>query len=135
MKELTINAEIENIAEVTSFVNLYLEEHGCPAKVKVQIDVAIDELFGNISHYAYHPGKGKAVVRVGIRNSPPAAVLTFIDSGIPYNPLEREDPDIHLSAEERRPGGLGIYMVKKIMDEMAYEYKDGENIVTITKYF
>lgn len=135
MKELIIDAEIENIEEVTSFVNLYLEEHGCPAKAKVQIDVAIDELFGNIAHYAYYPGKGKAVVRVEIINNPPAAVLTFIDSGIPYNPLEREDPDIHLSAEERRPGGLGIYMVKKIMDEMAYEYQDGKNILTITKSF
>lgn len=135
MKELTIDAAIEKIPEATSFVNLYLEENGCPMKARVQIDIAIDELLGNIAHYAYGQGEGKMVVRIEIKHNPSAAVLTFIDNGIPYDPLKKDDPDIHLSAEERKPGGLGIYMVKKTMDEMVYEYKDGKNILMITKFF
>lgn len=59
--------------------------------------------------------------------------ITFSDSGKPYNPLEKPDPDVTLSAEERSIGGLGIFMVKKSMDDMRYEYKDGQNILTITK--
>lgn len=133
MKELTIDATVENIAQVTAFVDEQLEELNCPMKAQMQIDVAIDELFGNIAHYAYHPDVGPATVRVEVTQDPLAVIITFIDNGIQYDPLAKEDPDITLSAEEREIGGLGIYMVKKSMDEIAYEYKDGQNIVTIKK--
>lgn len=133
MNEMTVKAKIENIPAVTAFVDEQLEACGCPVKAQMQIDVAIDELFSNIAHYAYHPGEGPATVRVEIRENPPLAVITFIDSGIPYDPLKKEDPDILLSAEERGVGGLGIYMVKKSMDKISYEYKDGQNILTIRK--
>lgn len=133
MKELTINAETENIAEVTAFVDSQLEELGCSVKVQMQIDIAIDELFGNIAHYAYNPEVGPATVRVEVIEEPLAVVITFIDNGIPYDPLEKADPDITLSAEERELGGLGIYMVKKTMDDISYEYKDGQNILRIRK--
>lgn len=133
MKELTIDATVENIAQVTAFVDEQLEELNCPMKAQMQIDVAIDELFGNIAHYAYHPDVGSATVRVEVTQDPVAVIITFIDNGVQYDPLAREDPDITLSAEERKIGGLGIYMVKKSMDEIAYEYKDGQNILTIKK--
>lgn len=133
MKELTIDATVENIDKVTDFVNEQLEAHGCSAKVQAQIDIAIDELFGNIAHYAYHPGVGPATVRVELKEDPLAVVLTFIDNGMPYDPLKKEDPDTALSAEDREIGGLGIYMVKKTMDGISYEYKDGQNILKITK--
>lgn len=133
MKELTIAATIENIETVTEFVNEQLEALGCPMKAQMQIDIAIDELFGNIAHYAYNPDVGSATVQVEVTEQPLAVVITFIDGGIPYDPLKAADPDITLSAEDRQIGGLGIYMVKKSMDEISYEYKDGKNILSIKK--
>ena len=133
MKELTIAATVENIEVVTDFVNQQLEELDCPMKAQMQIDIAIDELFSNIAHYSYTPEVGQATVRVEVVEDPLAVTITFIDNGVPYDPLAKEDPDLTLSAEERQIGGLGIYMVKKSMDEITYEYKDGQNILSIKK--
>ena len=133
MKEMTIPATVENIEKVTEFVNSQLEEIDCPIKARRQIDIAIDELFGNIAHYAYNPETGPATVRVEVTEAPISVVVTFIDHGIPYDPLKKDDPDVTLSAEERAIGGLGIFMVKKTMDEITYEYKDGQNILRIRK--
>lgn len=135
MKELSLDAVVENIDIVTDFVNEQLEQYNCPIKAQMQIDIAIDELFGNIAHYAYNPEVGQATVRVEVLEDPLSVVITFIDHGTPYDPLSAEEPDITLSAEERQIGGLGIYMVKKSMDEIAYEYKDGQNILRIKKQF
>ena len=133
MKELTIAATVGNIEAVTDFVNEQLEALECPMKAQMQIDIAIDELFGNIAHYAYNPDVGDATVRVEVIDNPLAVVITFIDNGVPYDPLAKADPDITLSAEEREIGGLGIFMVKKTMDDITYEYKDGQNILRIRK--
>ena len=133
MKELTVEAKTANIEAVTDFVNEQLEALDCPMKAQMQIDIAIDELFGNIAHYAYNPEIGKATVRVEVIEDPLAVTITFIDNGVPYDPLAKADPDTTLSAEEREIGGLGIYMVKKSMDEITYEYKDGQNILAIKK--
>ena len=133
MKELTLAATVENIETVTEFVNAQLELLDCPIKAQMQIDIAIDELFGNIAHYAYNTEVGNATVRVEISEAPLAVIITFIDNGVPYDPLGKDDPDITLSAEEREIGGLGIYMVKKSMDEITYEYKNGQNILKIKK--
>ena len=134
MKELTVVATVENIETVTDFVNEQLEALDCPMKAQMQIDIAIDELFGNIAHYAYNPEEGSATVRVEVIEDPLAVTITFIDNGVPYDPLAKADPDTTLSAEERDIGGLGIYMVKKSMDDIIYEYKDGQNILKIKKY-
>ena len=133
MKELTIAATVENIETVTDFVNEQLEAYDCPMKAQIQIDGAIDELFGNIAHYAYDPEVGDATVRVEVTDEPLAVVITFIDKGVPYDPLAKADPNTTLSAEEREIGGLGIFMVKKTMDDITYEYKDGQNILRIKK--
>ena len=133
MKELTLAATVENIETVTEFVNAQLELLDCPIKAQMQIDIAIDELFGNIAHYAYNTEVGSATVRVEVSEAPLAVIITFIDNGVPYDPLGKDDPDITLSAEEREIGGLGIYMVRKSMDEITYEYKDGQNILKIKK--
>ena len=134
MKELIIAATVENIETVTDFVNEQLEALDCPMKAQMQIDIAIDELFGNIAHYAYNPDVGDATVRVEVTEEPLAVVITFIDKGVPYDPLAKADPNITLSAEEREIGGLGIFMVKKTMDDITYEYKNGQNILKIKKY-
>lgn len=133
MKELTTEATIENIEKVTDFVNEQLEAVDCPMKAQMQIDIAIDELFGNIANYAYHPEVGSATVRVEVTKSPLAVIITFIDNGVPYDPLAKDDPDTTLSTDERQIGGLGIFMVKKSMDQISYEYKDGQNILRIKK--
>ena len=133
MKELTLDATVENISTVTAFVDEELEKIDCPMKAQMQIDIAIDEVFSNIAHQAYHPSVGSATVKIEVIEEPMSVVITFIDGGTPYNPLEKEDPDITLSAEEREIGGLGIFMVKKSMDNIDYEYKDGQNILRIKK--
>ncbi len=133
MKEMSIAATVENIGAVTDFVNEQLEALDCPMKAQMQIDIAIDELFGNIAHYAYNPDVGDATVRVEVIEEPLSVVITFIDGGVPYDPLAAADPDTTLSAEERAIGGLGIFMVKKSMDEITYRYENGSNILSIRK--
>lgn len=133
MKELTVEAKVENIDAVTDFVNAALEDYSCSMKAQTQIDVAIDELFGNIARYAYNPEVGKATVQVEMEENTPVVTVTFRDQGMPYNPLNAQDPDVTLSAEEREIGGLGIYLVKKSMDEVLYEYQDGQNILRVRK--
>ncbi|MBP3638004.1 MAG: ATP-binding protein [Clostridia bacterium] len=133
MKELTIAATVENIETVTAFVEEQLEALDCPVKARMQINIAIDELFGNIAHYAYNPDVGEATVRVEVVEEPLSVVITFIDKGVPYDPLAAADPDTSLPAEERALGGLGIFMVKKSMDEVTYRYENGSNILSIRK--
>ena len=133
MKELTIEATPENVDTVIEFVDEMLEEYGCGMKEQMAIDVAIDELFANIAHYAYNPETGYATVRVDVIKDPLSVEVTFIDNGRQYDPLAKEDPDTTLSLEEREIGGMGIFIVKKSMDAVNYEYKDGKNILTIKK--
>ena len=133
MKEITVDATIDNVQTITDFVDERLEEMNCPVKAQMQIDIVIDELCSNVARYAYSDRTGKVTVSVDTVDKPMKVWLTFTDEGVPYNPLAKEDPDITLSAKERKLGGLGIYMVKKMMDEFRYEYKDGKNIVTVCK--
>ena len=133
LNELTLEAKVESLDEVLAFVDGQLEQVDCPLKTQMQIDVAVEELFVNIAHYAYTPNVGTATIRVDMLPEPKAVSITFIDHGIPYDPLKKPDPDVTLPAEERQIGGLGIYMVKKSMDSMDYEYRDGQNILRILK--
>ena len=133
MVEITVNACVDKIAEVVAFVEEQLENMGAGMKAQMQISIAVDELFANIANYAYPNGEGTATVRVEASEDGKKAVITFIDSGVPYNPLEKEDPDITLSAEDRPIGGLGIFMVKKSMDDITYRYENGRNILSIRK--
>jgi sigma-B regulation protein RsbU (phosphoserine phosphatase) len=131
MKKITVDATTENLQQVLSFVDAELEAADCPMKTQMQIDVAVEELFVNIANYAYAPGSGTAVIGVDVQDG--VAKITFADSGIPYDPLKKEDPDVQLPAEEREIGGLGILIVKKTMDDLFYEYRDGQNLLTICK--
>lgn len=133
--ELTLEATVENLTEVMAFLEERLEQADCPMKTQMQLAVAAEEIYVNIAHYAYAPDTGNATVRMEITDDPRGAAITFIDRGVPFDPLKKPDPDVSLSAEERGIGGLGIYMTKKTMDEMRYEYKDGRNILTMVKYF
>ena len=133
MKELTVDAVVENIAAVTDFVDRELDALDCPFKAKMQVDVAIDEILSNIARYAYGSETGPVTVRFGQEKDADTVRLTFLDRGTPYDPLNQDDPDIRLSAEDRPIGGLGIFLVKKTMDDVNYEYRDGQNVLTIRK--
>lgn len=133
MKELTLSAARENIPAVIDFINGELESLGCPVKTEAQIDIAIDELYSNIANYGYDEKHGEVTVKFETEREKRAVTIAFVDSGRPFNPLSLADPDVTLSARERKSGGLGIFMVKKSMDDVRYEYRDGKNILTIRK--
>ena len=99
----------------------------------MKIELAVEEIFVNIASYAYAPDTGDVRIRMEFFEEPRAVGITFIDSGIPYNPLAKEDPAVQLSADERQVGGLGIFLTKKSMDEMSYEYKNGQNVLSMKK--
>ena len=133
MKELTVEARPESIPQIIEFVDGELDGLDCPVKTKTQIDIAIDELCSNIARYAYDGESGEMTVAVEGESAPGTVSISFRDEGKPFNPLESEDPDVTLSARERRVGGLGIFLVRKSMDDVRYEYRDGKNILTIRK--
>lgn len=133
MKEITLEATDENLATVNAFFEELMEEHDVSMKIMMQINVAVEEIFVNVAHYAYLPNSGPVTIKVDFLSDPVALVATFIDQGKPYNPLLKDDPDVTLSAQERSIGGLGIYIVKKTMDDVKYEYKNNSNILTFQK--
>lgn len=131
MDSLKVQATNDNLNKVIEFIDSALEKHGFSMKDQMKVDLSAEEIFVNIANYAYGEDTGDAEITV--ENKGGEIAISFIDSGTPYNPLEKEDPDITLSAEERQIGGLGIFLVKKNMDSVYYEYKDGKNIFTMTK--
>ena len=131
--ELVIAAELKNLPLVLDFIEAHLEGTSISIKQKMQILVAVEEIFVNIASYAYAPDQGNAIVRIEFSDEPVEVTITFMDNGIPFDPLQRRDPDVTLSAEERRIGGLGIFMTKKTMDSVDYEYKNGQNILRLKK--
>ena len=131
--ELLIEAERENLARVMAFVESRLETVGCSPKAQMQIGIAVEEVFVNIASYAYAPDKGHATVRMEVSDDPVTVTITFIDHGMPYDPLARKDPDVTLPADARDIGGLGIFLTKKLMDDVRYVYQDGQNILTLKK--
>ena len=130
-KELVLDAKNENLYQVMDFVDSFLEENDCGPKAQTQIDLSIEEIFVNIASYAYPDGEGSCKIKLLMDDC--NVHIVFIDSGIKYNPLEKADPDNTLSASERQIGGLGIFLVKKNMDDVLYEYKDNQNILTLVK--
>ena len=131
MEKITLDATVENLPVVTEFITSSLEEKNCSMKMIMQMELVIEEIYVNVASYAYRPNIGSVTICKEIDSQ--AITITFIDSGVDYNPLEREDPDITLSAEERGIGGLGIFLIKKNVDEIFYERKDEQNILTIKK--
>ncbi len=134
MKTITVPALTEQLDTVLAFVQTELDQINCPMKICNQIAIAVEEIFVNIAHYAYRPDVGDATIRCQVNTAGKTEIIIeFLDSGKPYDPLKNADPDTTLSAEERDIGGLGIFMVKRLMDDVKYEYKDGKNILTIQK--
>ena len=135
MEKLTIQATIENLPAVTEFIISSLEEKDCPIKIIMQMELVIEEVFVNVANYAYTPNVGDVTIYKNFSENPRTLDLTFADSGTPYNPLDHEDPDTTLAAEDRDIGGLGIFLVKKNVDSIDYQRKDGQNILHMKKLF
>ena len=133
MKELTVDAVLENIPSVTAFIDGQLEALDCSMKAQMQIDVAIDELFSNIARYAYPDGPGKVTVGIEFDEENRMCSVVFSDEGIPFDPLAQQAPDTSLPLMDRPVGGLGIFLVKKTMDAVEYRHENGRNILTIRK--
>ena len=141
-KRLSLEAKLDNLDEVTGFIEETLGEAGLSMKQIMQVNLAVEEVFVNIAHYAYGkldstgktiPDTGTGPAEIILDTDDSRVLLTFVDEGTPYDPLKKEDPDTSLSAEDREIGGLGIFMVKKLMDDVSYKYEDGKNILTLTK--
>lgn len=144
MESRTVPASMEHLDEVMMFLDALLCRAGCPEEERRLIEISVEELFTNIASYAYGAAGGKAKIEADIREVPPEsdggdekveARIWLSDQGTPFDPFSGEDPDIHLPIEERPVGGLGIYMVKRFMDRVSYERKDGRNVVSIVKRF
>ena len=133
MEELKLEAKKENLDKVNAFIDGFLENNGCSMKAQMKIDLATEEIFVNIAQYSYAPGTGDATIQLALSDDGSSVEITFIDSGIPYDPLAKEDPDITLSSEERQIGGLGIFLIKQYMDDVRYKFEDGQNKLTIVK--
>jgi len=133
MSELRIEATKENLDDVLMFIDEELEKLDCSMKIQMQIDLSVEEIFINIASYAYFPDTGMAFISFESENGGSTVLISFTDTGVPYNPLEKEDPDITLTSEERQVGGLGIFLVKKNMDEVYYKYENGNNVLTMKK--
>lgn len=129
-KEMTVDSKIENIETLTSFVESSLSQFEPTMKAQMQINVAIDELFSNVIHYS---GSSKMTLVLEVNQDVLTASLTFIDEGVAYDPLKKDDPDTTLSAEQREVGGLGIFLVKKTMDDVEYKRDGNKNVLKIVK--
>ena len=135
---LKIKADDTNLDAVNNFIHKMIPEN-CSVKILNELDLAVEEIFVNIAHYAYKdlPGDrvyfGFAEIFCNFDSQSSVLTVEFCDWGVPFNPLKKEDPDLSLSAEERKIGGLGIFLTKKFMDSLTYKYENNQNKLKITK--
>ena len=132
-KELVLEATVENLSVVNAFIDELLASVEYSLKKRFQLDLVVEEIFVNIANYAYGEGTGQAVLRFSLQQDPPKMKIVFMDEGVAYDPLAKDEPDVTLPMEERNIGGLGIFLVKKNVEDIHYERKDGKNILTIYK--
>ena len=133
MTSKTFPAKTDALSDVLGFVDEMLESYECSMKIQTAVCVAIEEVFVNVANYAYGSGSGDATLEIGFDETSRDVTFRLIDQGVPFDPLQKPDPDITLSIEERQIGGLGIFIVKKTMDSVSYAYENGKNILTMIK--
>ena len=129
----TFPAKVDALSDVLGFVDQTLEGYECPMKIQMAVCVAIEEVFVNVAHYAYGEGEGDMTLGIGFDEESRQITFRMTDKGTPFDPLQKPDPDITLSAEDREIGGLGIFITKKTMDTVTYAYEGGENVLTMVK--
>lgn len=134
MKSLIVPATEDAIDEVQAFINEELVRCGCSEDIQGQIEIVVEEIFVNIASYAYNTDEGEAEIRCEVLEDPLRVTIQFLDHGKPFDPLAKEDADTSVEAIEAREGGLGILLVKKMMDDVQYSYQDGKNVLTLKKH-
>ena len=134
MNQITIKANAKNLDFVFSKLDEVLNNYNPPMKFKLQLELVVEELFVNLCSYSYED-EGELVIQYSVEENPLRIIIRFIDNGIPFNPLEKESPDLSLSADKREIGGLGLTIVRKNVDELEYKYENNQNILTVTKIF
>jgi anti-sigma regulatory factor (Ser/Thr protein kinase) len=128
-----LEAVPENFAAAQEQVRAFLEPFSCSMRTLLELDMLVEEIFINIASYAYADKKGTAAIDMALNARKDTMTITFLDSGIPYNPLEKPSPDISSPASARKIGGLGIFLVQKYSDQLSYSYEDGENRLSLQK--
>ena len=129
----TFDAKLDNLDEVLAFLETELENHDASMKVMMPISVCLEEMYVNVCHYAYEGISDMGYCKIDIDFENDDVIITLTDSGIPFDPVKKADPDISLSADERNIGGLGILMVKKTMDSIFYIRENDKNVFTMRK--
>ena len=133
MKERIFEARKNGLTDVLAFLEGELEKVNCDMKTQTALCIAMEEIFINIANYAYPEGGGAAKIAIDADEETCVVTILVCDTGIAFDPLKRADPDVTQSAEQREVGGLGIFIVKKMMDSIAYVRENGENRLTMTK--
>ena len=130
---ITLTAVPENFAAAQEHVRSFLDSASCSMRTLFELDMVVEEVFINVASYAYPDSTGMVSLDLTLDEEQNFLCLTFRDSGIPYDPLRKQSPDVTAPAEKRPIGGLGIFLVQKYSDSLSYEYADGENRLTIGK--
>ena len=133
MAVLELTADASRLRDVQAFVKAQLRAARCSERTEMTIEIIVEEIFVNITSYAYADSTGKVTVAAGLTDDESALVMMFVDEGTPYNPLAKADPDVTAEAADRAIGGMGILMVKTMADGMTYRYQNGQNVLTIIK--
>ena len=128
---LRIPAKVEGMVLIQAFVSYLLDMNNCSPQARTQLRMAVEEVYVNVTLYAYPSGEGWAEIRGRVEDG--QATFQLIDAGTPFDPLAHPDPDTMISGEERGIGGLGIFMVKTMVDEIEYSYRDGCNRLTLRR--
>ncbi len=134
MENVTINSDLLELDNIFDKLDFLLSEYDYNLKLVMQLKLAVEEIFTNICNYAYDDKDGMVVLSLETNPSPLSITIKFEDHGSYFNPLDIRNPDTNLTAEEREIGGLGIFLVKKNVDEIQYENIDGKNVLTIKKH-
>ncbi|MDR3292460.1 MAG: ATP-binding protein [Methanobrevibacter sp.] len=136
MKEIILPADSNELNNLFDFIRNSLNSFEVFESLIIHLELAVEEIFINIVNHAFKDSDledRNIHVRIEVERDPLKIMITFKDKGIPFNPLKVLDPDTCLDADQRKIGGLGIFIIKKNVDEMYYKYENGENILTIVK--
>ena len=136
MENIIISAEKEKLNTVLDFINKRLNSLNPSRKFRMQLELSVEEIFSNIVNYAYtmdNTDNNTITIKYHVEKNPPKVVVEFLDNGTPFNPLKNQDPDTLLSSEDRKIGGLGIFLSKKSVDNIEYKYENNKNILKLEK--
>ncbi len=129
--ELEIEGKLENLARIGEFIVNALREFGLAERKIFDVQLAVDEACANIIEYGYADTEEVGMIEISCSKKGEDIVVVITDAGTPFDPTSVQPPDLNANVEERQIGGLGIYFMKRLMDEINYEFRDGKNVLTM----